>query len=71
MLGFFAEAVDTTIAVGSELEHARWFSVDELDAELAAGSLLLSPRLSIARWLQESWYRRMTGRDVPSAARSG
>ncbi len=71
MLGFFAEAVDSTIAVGSELEHARWFSIDELDAELAAGSLLLSPRLSIARWLQETWYRKMTGRDVPSSSRKG
>lgn len=65
MLGFEARAVDRRIAVGDELDDARWFDPDQLDAGLADGTLVLSPPLSIARWLLEHWYREVTGRPIP------
>ena len=41
---------------GGELSEARWFSRDELTAAVADGSLLLPPRVSIARRLVEHWF---------------
>ena len=55
MLGFHAEAEAQEVNVGPELQAARWFSADELLAQIAAGDLKLSPRLSISRWLIEDW----------------
>jgi NAD+ diphosphatase len=66
MLGFFAEA-DADAAdpvVSDELEAARWFTLDEVRAGLAASDaapgdapppLAFAPRLSIARALIEAW----------------
>ena len=49
--------------VGDELEDARWFTFAEVDAALRGQSpedgLLLSPRLSISRWLIEHWHAEM------------
>lgn len=63
MLGFFAEAAPDVPQVGDELEDARWFSFDEVDAALRgaspAGGLLLSPSISISRWLVEHWHATM------------
>ena len=61
MLGFVADAEpDEPRAADDELEDARWFSRDEIGAalrgETAEQGLLLSPRLSISRWLIERWY---------------
>ncbi|WP_345714026.1 NAD(+) diphosphatase, partial [Kineococcus glutinatus] len=57
MVGFVARAVFTRIAVdGEEIELARWFSREELAAEVGAGRLLLPTPLSIARRLVEAWY---------------
>ena len=58
MLGFHAEAVPQPVRVGEELQDARWFSVDELLAQVADGELLLSPKISISRWLIEDWLAR-------------
>ncbi len=55
MVGFHAQALPLEPSVGDELEQARWFSVDELDAAVASGELQLSPKLSIARWLIDDW----------------
>lgn len=65
MLGFEAQAGSRDIVVGDELEAARWFDPDQLAAGLADGSLVLSPPLSIARWLLEHWHREVTGRAIP------
>ncbi|MBX3727134.1 MAG: NAD(+) diphosphatase [Xanthomonadales bacterium] len=65
MLGFEAHAVSRDIAVGDELEDARWFDPDQLAAGLADGTVVLSPPLSIARWLLEHWHREITGRPIP------
>src|SRR3546814_8180156 len=53
MLGFFAEAGPDEPQVGDELEDARWFTFDEVDAALRGaspeGGLLLSPSVSISQ----------------------
>jgi len=57
MVGFFAHASNGDLAVdGQEIAEARWVSRDEL-AELAATEAMRMPgRLSISRWLIETWY---------------
>ncbi len=62
MVGFFAVAGDTEIDVdGVEIAEARWVTRDELTALAAGGSVRLPGRLSISRWLIETWY----GGEVP------
>lgn len=58
MLGFSARAVDgrDPVVDGVELSEARWFSREELTAALTNGSLVVPPRVSIARRLIEDWY---------------
>jgi len=58
MLGFRAEAEPQPVTVGEELQDARWLSVDELLTQVADGDLLLSPKISISRWLIEDWLLR-------------
>ncbi len=76
MLGLVADAAPDAPVVGDELEDARWFTVDEIGAAIAResridaateagesdddGGLLLSPRLSISRWLIERWHAERT-----------
>jgi NAD+ diphosphatase len=62
MLGFAADAdanADEPV-VGDELEDARWFGRAEIGAALRGESgpegLLLSPPLSISRWLIVRWH---------------
>ena len=55
MLGFRAHATPQPVRLGEELQDARWFSAADIRARVADGELLLSPRLSISRWLIEDW----------------
>lgn len=55
MLGFSAQAEPQPVRVGAELQDARWFSADEIRAQIASGELLISPRMSISRWLIDDW----------------
>lgn len=60
MLGFIAEAQpDTPIINTDELEHAAWFSREQvlaaLDDDSGACGLRLSPPSSISRWLIAHW----------------
>ncbi|WP_460823906.1 NAD(+) diphosphatase [Lysobacter olei] len=61
MLGFTAEAEPDEPRVNDELEDARWFSLEDVRAAQHRGAedegdgLLLSPRISIARWLIDAW----------------
>lgn len=68
MLAFEARASSSTIAVGDELEDARWFDPDTLAASLASGSFRPPPRLSIARWLIDRWHRDLTGQPLPGGS---
>ncbi len=66
MLGFTATAPapHDALADGVELAEVRWFDRQILLAELSAGTLTLSPPLSIARRLIEHWY----GAELPDSA---
>jgi NAD+ diphosphatase len=60
MLGFIAEAEPDPPQANEELEDARWFDRDEVGAALRGenteAGLLLSPSVSISRWLIECWH---------------
>nr|WP_231118335.1 NAD(+) diphosphatase [Lysobacter silvisoli] len=64
MLGFFADAVPGEPQVGDELEEARWFTAEEVRQAQRRGERppaeddegpLLSPSISISRWLIDRW----------------
>lgn len=69
MLGFSAESDGEAPTVGDELEDARWFSFDEVDAALRGQTgdegLLLSPSSSISRWLIEHWHAEQVASRSP------
>ena len=57
MLGFLAKASTVDIRVdGEEITEARWFTRDELAAEVEAGDLVVPTTLSIAGALLSHWY---------------
>jgi NAD+ diphosphatase len=58
MLGFRARATGSLeITVDAEeIAEARWFSRDELRADIAGGAIRLPPPVSIAHRIIESWY---------------
>ncbi len=57
MVGFFARAESTEIAVDAdEIEAARWFTREQLRDEAEAGTLELPGGISISRSLVEAWY---------------
>lgn len=57
MLGFRATAASTAIQVdGVELSDVRWWDRAAFSADIADGTLLLPPPVSIARRLIEEWY---------------
>ena len=58
MLGFHAEAEPQPAVVGAELQAARWFSAEELREGAQTREVLLSPSLSISRWLIDDWLAR-------------
>ena len=63
MLGFRAEAETTAIHCrDGELEHAAWFSRDDIVRQVNAGELLLSPSRSISYRLIRSWFEEQPGR---------
>ncbi len=70
MLGFAADAEPDEPHVSDELEEARWFTADEVRQACARGEWggnaddgqgpVLSPSISISRWLIENWLRATT-----------
>ncbi|HEY1992447.1 MAG TPA: NAD(+) diphosphatase [Gammaproteobacteria bacterium] len=63
MLGFRAEAASTEIRNNDgELEHAAWFTRDEI-AESVDGGLMMPPSRSISYKLIRAWFEEETGRD--------
>ena len=56
MLGFVARAAGTRIEVdGVEIEHARWFSRDELNLAVTSGAVGLPGEASIAHRIVAEW----------------
>jgi NAD+ diphosphatase len=64
MLGFTAAAQDPTLRLGRELRDARWFGVEDIVQGLAAGTLILPPRLSVAHQLIAHWLRERSGLEL-------
>ena len=57
MVGFVAHAGDGPLRMQEdEIEAARWFTREELAAQVAAEEIHISGRLSIARHLIEHWF---------------
>ena len=68
MLGFTADAAGGRITLrDSELEDARWLRRDDL----AAGEVMLPPRVSIAWRLIEHWFDSAPGRCLEREAPAG
>lgn len=68
MLGFSATPIEDEITLhDGELEDARWVSRDDI----AAGRILLPPRVSIAYRLIGAWFDRAPGRCLASEAEPG
>jgi NAD+ diphosphatase len=57
MVGFDAYAPMQAIRTSDELQDARWFSRDELNALVAADELTLPDTLSISRYLIMRWLQ--------------
>lgn len=66
MLGFEAQAIETSIRLGDELEDARWFDPDQLRSAIAGKTVRLPPRLSISRWLIDRWLEEVAGQPIDS-----
>ncbi len=64
MLGFTARAASTGIALGDELEDARWFAVGELADQVRSGQILLPFRSSVSFRLIAHWLETEHGIDV-------
>ncbi len=64
MLGFTASASSSAITIGDELEHARWWSVSELQAAVTAKQLLLPYQLSISWQLLADWYQQHSNQSL-------
>lgn len=63
MIGFRAEAETTTIFCrDGELEHAAWFTRDDITRQVNEGQLLLSPSRSISYRLIRDWFEEEPGR---------
>jgi NAD+ diphosphatase len=57
MIAFSAvtDAPDDARPDGEEITEVKWFSREELKAAAEDGSLLLPPKVSVARKMIESW----------------
>lgn len=57
MVGFFGTATGATIRVDDdEIAEARWFTRAEITDLTAAGEIIVPGRLSISRWLLDTWH---------------
>jgi len=69
MLGFRAEAETAAIHCrDGELEHAAWFSRDDIVKLVGTGELLLSPSRSISYRLIRGWFEEAPGRSFGEVA---
>lgn len=64
MLGFHADAIDTTLSVGAELETAQWFEVDALIEQIRSDQLRPPFPISISWALIRDWLLRQRGMEL-------
>ena len=68
MLGFRATAASTGIAVdGDEIAEADWYTPERIEADTAAGRLVLPPFDSISRRLVDDWLAGPEGARRPAS----
>lgn len=67
MVGFRAEAIDSTLTVGDELEDARWLAADELLDAIESKELLMPLPVSVSFRLIADWL--LESRDAERARR--
>lgn len=70
MVGFRASCTHPAIALGDELEDARWFEAQELLDAALRGDIGLPPSISISRRLIEDWLHDTLGPDALAALRN-
>lgn len=58
MLGFYAEARNTTIQCGVELEDAAWFTREQILEQVQTQDMKLPRNVSISRVLLDGWVSR-------------
>lgn len=62
MLGFTGRAISTDIDVdGAEIEEARWWTRDDLEAAGRSGELVVPKGISISSSLIQTWFGRPLG----------
>jgi len=67
MIGFTCETKEQNIRlVDQELEHAEWFSAEEIKNASEKGDLLMPFSVSISWHLVDQWYREQTGESLTS-----
>ncbi len=64
MLGFLATAKSAELALGEELDDAKWLNAEELKAAVSGGTVILPPPLSISHRLLCDWYRQHYDVDI-------
>lgn len=58
MVGFIADVESRDVVLGEEIEHARWFTRDQLTHSVANGEVRLPPQLSISRTLIDGFLAK-------------
>ena len=67
MLGFSAQTSDHEITlVDNELEHAAWFTANEMETALRQGKLKMPFAISIAWCLIDHWFQAQKGYSIKS-----
>jgi len=71
MIGFTCETKEHDIRlVDQELEHAEWFSAEEVKTAVKNGDLLMPFSVSISWHLVDQWYQQQTGQSLKSINKS-
>jgi len=70
MLGFTCETKQHNIRlIDQELEHADWFSAQEMKTAIESGQLLMPFSVSISWHLVDRWYQTQTGHSLKEIAK--
>ena len=67
MIGFHAEACETTINLGEELADARWWEPEEVLQAVQSGALLIPPPIALSFRLIDRWLVEQLGESAVRA----
>jgi len=69
MVGFTCETTQTDIRlIDQELEHADWYSAQQMKTAIESGNLLMPFSVSISWYLIDRWYQSQMGHSLKSIA---